>query len=317
MKTLFKRLFLIVLIPVTSISQIDKIEVLKGASNRACQCIDSIQIAATSTKENSFLIKTCIDKQVTSYQMLEQLISSLDLNGESKNVNISVNTNKKSKNYKKYYYELERYLFKNCSSLKMAMASSNQINVASVSKDEKAILAYEKGIKYMQNKKYKKALKYFKKAIKIDDNFAFGWDNLGLTYRYLNKLDDALLAYQKSLEIDPYGKMPLQNIPIVYAYKKDYNKAISAYKRLAEVDFDNPEVYYGIGQIYYEYLKEYEKSLSYMCKAYKLYVEHGSPYRTDAEKIIGYNYQQLKKLGKEEVFEEIMKKENMNVDFKS
>ena len=78
---------------------------------------------------------------------------------------------------------------------------------------------------------------------------------LGLTYRYLNKLDDALIAYQKSLEKDPYGKMPLQNIPIVYAYKKDYNKAISAYKRLAEIDFDNPEVYYGIEQIYYEYLK--------------------------------------------------------------
>jgi len=49
-----------------------------------------------------------------------------------------------------------------------------------------------------------------------------------------------------------------------------------------------------------------------MCKAYKLYVEQKSPYRTDAEKLIQMIYAEMKKNGKEEKFNEILKANNLN-----
>jgi tetratricopeptide (TPR) repeat protein len=96
--------------------------------------------------------------------------------------------------------------------------------------------------------------------------------------------------------------MPLQNIAVAYQYKKEYKKAIAAYEALALVDKDNPEVYYGIGQVYALNLNDYEHGLENMCKAYNLYIEQKSPYRSDVEKIIGFLFSEMKKQGKQALF---------------
>ena len=83
---------------------------------------------------------------------------------------------------------------------------------------------------------------------------------------------------------------------------------------LRKLDEKNPEIYYEIGQIYYQHRKDYEKSLDYMCKAFNLYIEINSPYRSDAENIIKYNFNELKKMGKEDKFYEILKANNINVE---
>jgi tetratricopeptide (TPR) repeat protein len=147
--------------------------------------------------------------------------------------------------------------------------------------------------------------------LKIDPKFAFAWDNIGICYRRLENYDKALEAYQNSLKIDPNGTMPLQNIAIVYQYKKQYDKAIAAYEKLGEIDKDNPEIYYGIGNIYATYLLDYEKGLSNMCKAYNLYIKQKSPFRTDAEKLINGIYREMKLQGKEARFAEILKENNI------
>jgi hypothetical protein len=49
-----------------------------------------------------------------------------------------------------------------------------------------------------------------------------------------------------------------------------------------------------------------------MCKAYNLYIKMGSPYRTDAEKIMQLIYSELKKQGKEESFNKILKANNIS-----
>jgi cytochrome c-type biogenesis protein CcmH/NrfG len=36
-----------------------------------------------------------------------------------------------------------------------------------------------------------------------DPEFAFAWDNLGISYRRLNNYDKAIDAYSKSIAIDP------------------------------------------------------------------------------------------------------------------
>lgn len=297
-----------------------KPNLLKQLSQNACKCIDTIEVFNKSRENIALEISTCIDSLVTAYQLGAKLFDSDLTNNkqadESNKVDINININKNSDEYKKYYYELERYLMDNCSSLKLKIASSDKTTNKSFTTNKDALKAYDLGIDELKKGNYEGALPHFKKAVSFDDSFVFAWDNLGLCYRKTNQLDKALDAYNKSLSIEPNGTMPLQNIAIVYLYKKDYLKAIEAYEHLAKVNKDDPEVFYGIGNIYANYLFDYEKALDYMCKAYTLYITQKSPYRTDAEKIIGTIYQEMKKQKKEDRFNEILKTHNIGVSDK-
>ena len=106
--------------------------------------------------------------------------------------------------------------------------------------------------------------------------------------------------------------MPLQNIAIVYEYKKEYDKALKTYERLAKLDKNNPETFYGIGRMYILGKNDFENGLDNLCKAYNLYIEQKSAFRADAEKVIQFIYEEMKKQGKEDKFKEILKKNNIS-----
>jgi len=290
---------------------------LKELAENGCKCVDSIRTYNRPKNEIAMDISECIDKQVGAYQLgskLSQIDTLKDKAVEKdgkKQVDISFNVDENSEEYKKYYYEMERYMMSNCTSLKEKIASNEKQSAKSFSDNKKAIEYYNKGMDQSKNENFEKAIEYFEKAVKEDSEFAFAWDNLGINYRRLNNYDKAIECYKKSLELDPKGLMPLQNIAIVYQYKKEYNKAIEAYEKLAEIDKNNPEIYYGIGNVYATNLKDYEKGLENMCKAYNLYVYLKSPYRADAEKIISLIYVEMKKQGKEEKFNQILKDNNI------
>jgi hypothetical protein len=80
------------------------------------------------------------------------------------------------------------------------------------------------------------------------------------------------------------------------------------------LDKKNPEVYYGKGRLYAVFLGDYEKGLSNMCIAYRLYLEMKSSYRTDAEQMINFIYGKMKESGNEKRFNEILKENNININ---
>ncbi len=292
----------------------------KELAENACSCIDSIAVYNNSSKEISKKIHICIDEQVGVYQLGSKLSGLMIMEkdttkqDQNKQINININTNSDSKEYKKYYYEIERYLMDNCEALKSKVVLNEKMKENSISNNPKAIEWYYKGIDESKNNNFKNAIKFYKKAIKIDPNFAFAWDNMGITYRRLEKYKKAINAYENSLKIDPKGKTPLQNIAIVYIYTKEYDKALKAYEKLAKIEKNNPETYYGIGFVNYQYKKNYEKGLQNMCKAYNLYIDQKSPYRTDAEKVINNIYTEMIKNGNEKKFNEILKENNINIE---
>ncbi|MCE3076104.1 tetratricopeptide repeat protein [Chryseobacterium gwangjuense] len=284
-------------------------EILKEISEKACKCIDSIngynKIKDSINKE----ISSCIDKNVLVYSMSKNLAkTNADIESgkiKDKKVNITINSNPESDDYKKAYYEIESQLMKNCSRLKILVnAAESKKDVMTQNND--ALKFYNKAIEASEKEDWKDAIKNYQLALEKDPKFIYAWDNMGLCYRRIGEYDNALNAYKKSLEIDPKGKMPLQNIAMAYIYKKEYQKAIDSYLALDKVHPGDAEVYYGIGQIYYEYLKDNEKSLNYMAKAYNIYTDQKSPYRTDAEKIISYIYKKMKDEGKTDRFKEIL-----------
>ncbi|WP_250595253.1 tetratricopeptide repeat protein [Flavobacterium amniphilum] len=288
---------------------------MKKLSDEACKCIDSVDVDNVIKDSISSGINRCIDKQVMAYQLLTQLINTnaLGTKDEKKDVNIVINTNPDSDDYKKHYYEMESYLMENCEAIKRKIATNDVYREKSVSNDPEALKYYNLALKEDKNGNLQKAVEYYKKAIVFDPEFVFAYDNLGITYRKLKEYDKAIDAYEKSLKIDPNGLTPLQNIAIVYQHKKEYKKAIKAYERLAKLDAKNPEVFYGIGQVY-AIISDFEKSLDNLCQAYNIYIDQNSPYRSDAEKLIQIVYNEMKKEGKEKAFKQILEKHKIRME---
>ncbi len=289
--------------------KIDTLKILSELSASACTCIDSIPLSDKTNKEIAADIFTCIDKEVTAYQLAIKLYQSMK--GNAQNKNIVLNTDKNSQEYQRYYFEMERWLKDSCASLNNAVKSDNKESEFSNSKDEKALKFYDRGIDEFTTGNFKDALPWFEKAVKQDEKFAFAWDNIGVCKRKLGDLDGALEAYTKSLQLDSKGKLPLQNIPVVYEFKKEYDKALEAYKNLSKIYPDDPESYYGAGRMY-ELKGDLEKALDNMCKAYNAYVEINSPYRVDAENNISIYLKKMKAAGNEELFYKILKQNKLN-----
>lgn len=292
-------------------------KLLEETSAEGCKCVDSISTYDKSNEEVSKEISACIARQSIMYQLLVKMMTvseekdSTSMKGEKRNV-ITISDNENSNEYRKYYYEIERYMTENCPSLKAKVATNDKLGEKSLSENLTAMVWYTKGLEYSKKENFVMAIESYNNAIKEDSIFTFAWDNLGLTYRKLKLYDKAIECYRKSLGIDPKGITALQNIAVVYQYREEHQNAIDAYLRIADIDKDNPEIYYGVGQIYAMSLHEYEKGLDNMCKAYSLYIEQKSPYRTDAEKIINYIYVEMTRQGKEDKFNEILKSHNIS-----
>jgi tetratricopeptide (TPR) repeat protein len=287
---------------------IDTAKMLKDYSEKACSCIDSIKLRKKDNKEIAADIGECINRQTILYQSMMEINRAM----KEGNLNIELNVDKGSRQYKAYYFRIEEWLTDSCASLSRAVEANNKEAEFSVSKDKKALEQYQKGMNFLEKENYKEALAWFEKAVNTDPKFAFAWDNIGICNRRLKNFDAALEAYNTSLALDPNGKTPLQNIPVVYEFKEAYDKAIEAYNKLLSVFPGDAEAYYGIGRMYI-YKSDLEKGLDNMCKAYNLYVEMNSPYRVDAQNIVSGIYKQMKANGQEELFYKILKDNHISI----
>ena len=261
-------------------------ELLVAASNNACECIAGID--SDSTDKNKY-IKECITKSLKH------------LKKEKSATNIEMN-----------YKVVENYLVQQCKPLKdLAFTENKKFKYAS-SDNVLAQLAYDDGLEYINEGDYENAIIKFSKAVEIDPNFAFAWDNLGISYRKNQQYDKAIEAYLKSLEIYPEGRLPLLNIAIACNLNKQYDQAVTYYNKFIEIYTEDPEGYYGLGLILYTQNQE-EAGLDHLIRAYTIYTAQNSPYRADAAKKIGYMYKDLKNQEKLELFHKVADKYNLKV----
>ncbi|MGH1516327.1 tetratricopeptide repeat protein [Chryseobacterium sp. JK1] len=229
----------------------DNEAVLKEISDGACKCTDSIKLSNKKKEDILKDVHDCIDKRTGALQVSTLLLGAEELSQKApevngkKQINLTFNTNKDSKQYKESYNRIERYLMQNCESVKRATMTS-ETSYDKFSKNDTALDFYQKAVDASKKEKWKDAIQNYEQAVKADPTFIYAWDNLGICYRRVGEYDKALNAYKQSLAVDPKGKMPLQNIPIAYIYKKEYQKAIDAYNDFDKIYPNDPEVYYGI-----------------------------------------------------------------------
>lgn len=278
---------------------------LRIEGNKACDCIEKIDYFGVKKSIINEKIRKCISDRVIPYMSGAGIMNSVGKKSDT----ISVNVSPESQQYKSAYQKIENYLMEDkiCPQIKNIVAQSDDVSELTISKNEKAKKLYDIAVDKTENENYEEAIKNYKSAVKEDPKFFMAWDNLGVCYRKIGEYDKAIEAYQKSLAINPKGKLPLQNLPVAYSYKNDFKNAINAYESLKKIYPNDPESYYGIGLLYLrDEILDWEKSLDYMCKAYNIYSDTNSPYRSDAEKIIILIYQEFKTKNKLEIFNKIL-----------
>ncbi len=273
----------------------------------SCQCIDDID--RTLTKDQKVIqIQECIENSSITVQMENSLLNLKKIDSirsnESKKDTITIKNKDLTINTKKYYTEVEDQLIKNCNALNNVYFSDETLLQNSISDKKNAQKLYKLGQNAFKKQHFKKALKYYRKAVQKDDTFAFAWDNLGYTYRKLKDYTNAIKAYEKSLKLDPKGKMPLMNIAVAYQLNNQLKEAKEAYKVYRNYYKDDPESFYGLGRIQF-FEKDYKSALENMIQAFFLYKSMNSPYYKDAERHILLIYEEYKKQDNLEAFKTI------------
>lgn len=139
------------------------------------------------------------------------------------------------------------------------------------------------GIVYLQNRQYAPAEAYFKKALKIDKNFARAYNNLGAVYHVRKHHRLAVRQYKKAVEKDPAFLLAYYNMSNAYFAMGKSLQAVDCMHQLVRLDpeyllKDHPGVEIGGGEIdtakkYFYYAKLYaqagqaDKALLFLQKA--------------------------------------------------
>jgi tetratricopeptide (TPR) repeat protein len=268
---------------------------MKKATISSCACIAEINTALPSEEKNK-RIEKCMIESV------------------SKETNSSEERPQTVEDIRAFYKNLQRELVINCKAIKRVTFSNDEEKLYSYSSNKKASEFYSKGQKAFKDSKFKEAIRYYKKAVKIDSKFVFAWDNLGRTYREVNQLDKAIEAYKSSIKIDSLNPTPIMNTAVAYNYKKDFDNAIKYYKLLKLYYPNDPEGSYGLALAYMN-KRSLENSLLNAINAYELYKKTNSAYQVDAERLMTYLFAHFKEDGKEEEFKRICIEKNITLQF--
>lgn len=125
----------------------------------------------------------------------------------------------------------------------------------------------------------KSAIKYAKKAVKLDSEYAYGYIRLAFAYGKDGKKKDCL---KNVLLAEKYGadNWMIQSFLVgLYNYIDDEEKQDFYLKKLLEHDIDTPDYYYNVGYAYFVLQSEgYAKSIEYHEKA-KDYKDRYSLYK--------------------------------------
>ena len=127
------------------------------------------------------------------------------------------------------------------------------------------------------NHKYKKAIKYYRKILKIDSSDAGAWNNMGLSYKELGKCEEAFTCFEKTISLDAKNTIidkklkaiPFYNLAGVYDKLKNYEKAKLYYNKCLELYPEHVESLNNLGTGYMG-LHDYENAIKCLDKAIQI-----------------------------------------------
>ena len=87
-------------------------------------------------------------------------------------------------------------------------------------------------------KNLNKATYYYNEAIKVDNNYADAWFNLGLTYANQRNFNSSINCFDKVICIDSDYALAYYALGLAYEYKNENEKAIENYTKYTKYEKD-------------------------------------------------------------------------------
>jgi tetratricopeptide (TPR) repeat protein len=137
---------------------------------------------------------------------------------------------------------------------------------------EPAIANYKLGYIMNDKGKYQKAVEYLLASVKIDEDYASAYNELGYAYDKLDRISLALDNYLKAYNLNPKIATYAANVASVYFAVSDYedlDKALEYYKKSVDIDDKNAKSNYRIGWILNDKAK-YIEAKSYLNRAVEI-----------------------------------------------
>ena len=128
------------------------------------------------------------------------------------------------------------------------------------------------GLLKLQNNRYKDAVDYLKKAVKLRP-CAYFYESLGKAYICCENFNAAADCYKKSLEMKANNFDALFNLAFSYKKNHQLDKAIETYQSALLIEPNHPDIYFNLANIY-ENKNDTPTALEYFKKA----TEYGIDY---------------------------------------
>ncbi|TET32381.1 MAG: tetratricopeptide repeat protein [Planctomycetota bacterium] len=98
---------------------------------------------------------------------------------------------------------------------------------------------YDRGVEAYQQKKYIKAIEWFKKAAAARSRRPEPYEGIGLCHLYLKEYNAAAKAFRKAIEFDPNNPKYYRHLAHAYAKQRKFDKAIETYNKVLSLDPDD------------------------------------------------------------------------------
>lgn len=125
--------------------------------------------------------------------------------------------------------------------------------------------------------RYDEAEGFYRKAIDLDPNYALAYYNLGIILKSLNRYSEAETTYRKAIELDPNDALTYNNLGNILNDLERYDEAEAAYRKAIEIDNGDALYYHNLG-VLLEILKRYEEAEAAYRKAIEVDPEFNTAY---------------------------------------
>ena len=103
------------------------------------------------------------------------------------------------------------------------------------------------GLAFEKLKDYNHAIAYYDKAIEIDPQYAFAYNNKGVALSNLGRNEEAIASYDKAIELDPQNAEAYNNKGIILSNLGKREEAIECFDKALYIDPQNTLAYYNKG----------------------------------------------------------------------